>query len=213
MTIGYKLLLLVTGIILFVGLIILKNIFTSKLAEKRGDFTPKSLGFNEANLLTHIDLLGLLHFITSGVGWEKRIEFERTQLNKIGLDLILIFILRQVFHGVMIIIALIILEIMSIPPISTLSLSIGYTFIFELLLGFIATNGILAIFSLIPFAPFDLFYLIRDLVPGKIAFWLDSAEQYTPWIVALILSPYSPIFPIIGAIRIEITQIVLTWMI
>lgn len=213
MTIAYKLLLLITGIILFIGLIILKNIFTSKLAEKRGDFTPKSLGFNETNPLTHIDFLGLLLFITSGVGWEKRIELERTQLNKRGLDLILIFVLRQVFHGIMIVIGFVILEIMSIPPVSTLSLSVGYTFIFELIIGFIATNGILAIFSLIPFAPFDLFYLIRDLVPGKIALWLDSAEQYTPWIIALVLSPYSPVFPIIGAIRIEIAETVLMWMI
>lgn len=196
----------ITGVLLFIGICIVKNILTSKVCEKRGDFNPKSLGFNEINPLKHIDLLGLLLYITSGIGWEKKIEINRTQLNKRGLDLIFIFIIRQSFHIVLIIFSILFLELMSLPPINSTHTSVIYNFFFKAILSFIATNGIMFIFAFIPFAPFDMFYLIRDLVPGKIAFLLDSAEQYTPWIIALVLSPYSPIFLIIEATRTEITE-------
>lgn len=199
MTSFYTLILMITGILLFIFIIILKNILTSKVSEKRGDYTPKSLGFGEVNPLRHLDFLGLLLFITSGIGWEKRVELNRTQLKKRGWDLIMIFVIRQLYHILMILVAFVILEVMSISPINQLHSSVIYMFIFQTLAGFIATNGILLLFSFVPFAPFDMFYLVRDLIPSKIAFWLDSMEQYTPWIIALVLSPYSPVFTVIGA--------------
>ncbi|HQF36647.1 MAG TPA: hypothetical protein PLL26_03320 [Candidatus Dojkabacteria bacterium] len=213
MTTPQTILAFITGALLFIGICVTKNILTSKICEKKGDFTPKSLGFNDANPIKHIDILGLLLYITSGIGWEKKIEMNRTQLSRRGLDLILIFIFRQLFHLVLIIFSLIILELMSIPPVINTHSSVIYNFFFQAILSFIATNGIMVIFAFVPFAPFDMFYLIRDLIPGKIAFLLDSAEQYTPWIIALILSPYSPIFPIIEATRTGITEIAIKLLI
>lgn len=64
----------------------------SKKAYQLGDATPILNGHGGLNPLVHLDIAGLIFFVTSGIGWAKALPLEPQNFKKSGRDSLLVLL-------------------------------------------------------------------------------------------------------------------------
>lgn len=178
---------MIFSIIVFVLMISLRNYIQTLIATKAGDLTAKAEGFLSMNPLRHIDLLGILLFTISGFGWSKKPPINEYNIPK-RLQRMLVYLSPTLVNILFILLSLLVLVILK-----TLNINPTYTTI-VLLTKIIYTNLAYLIIHMIPLPPLDGYYVLTTLLPRKLAFSFETLKEYTPWIIALILSPYSPAY-------------------
>ena len=174
-------------------MISLRNYIQTLVATKSGDHTAKAEGFLSINPLQHIDLLGILLFAVSGFGWSKKPPINEYSLPK-KLHRLLVYMSPILVNISFVLLTLLILVILKVFNIES-----SYI-ILEFLYKIVHVNLAYLVIHLIPLPPLDGYYMLTTLLPQKLSFSFETLREYTPWIIALILSPYSPVYYEINAL-------------
>ncbi len=135
-------------VIIFGGLVIAIGLHEAAhcyMADYLGDPTPRSLGRTTLNPLAHLDPMGTLVILVTGVfGWGKPSPFDPYNLQNPRRDIALIALAGPATNILLAIVLSVVLRLVSVP---------GQ--VIQVLLFLITLNINLALFNLIPVPPLD----------------------------------------------------------
>ncbi|MBN1374031.1 site-2 protease family protein [Candidatus Dojkabacteria bacterium] len=172
------------------------NYFQALVANKMGDLTAKADGYLTLNPLKHVDILGLALFFVSRIGWTKHVPINEYNFKKPGRDQVIVYLSGIGANILTVIACLGLIKITNpVAPILPTNniISIIYPLIGEFLFALTLCSFVVAITNLLPLPPLDGYYILQGILPKQIKFSFETFESYSPWVIALILSPYSPI--------------------
>lgn len=170
-----------------------------------GDTLPGRQGRLTLAPAAHLDVMGSLMFLVGGFGWGKPVQFNPYALRMNPRTGSAIVALAGPVSN------LVLAALVSIP-VRLLVFVVGTRgvflsngperILFELLLGVITYNLVLAIFNLIPIFPLDGFSILLGVLPAEMAYQFEQTRQWGIFLLfgLLFLSGY---VPIIGSILYE----------
>ncbi len=149
------------------------------VADRFGDFTPRTAGRLTLNPLKHLDILGSLMLIVVGFGWAKPVPVNAYALRRRSRSALMwVSLSGPASNLVLALLAGIILRLRIFPW----QASSGFLpSLADFLFTFLTINLVLFLFNLIPLAPLDGEKILEFLLPGK------AAEKYA------LIQPYGPI--------------------
>jgi Zn-dependent protease len=156
------------------------------VADQLGDHRPRALGRVSLNPLRHLDPIGSLMLLLFRFGWAKPVPVNPYALRpgRIGMT-----------------------YVAAAGPIANLAVAIAFAviarvldqvgiggFAYEVVIGVVFINVLLAIFNLIPIPPLDGYNLVLPLLPVSTAM---TVQRYAPYgviaLLVLVLLPGSPL--------------------
>ncbi len=170
-----------------------------------GDTLPGRQGRLTLAPAAHLDVMGSLMVLVGGFGWGKPVQFNPYALRMNPRTGSAIVALAGPVSN------LILAALVSIP-VRLLVLAVGARgvffsngperILFELLLGIVTYNLVLAVFNLIPIFPLDGFSILLGILPAEMAYQYEQTRQWGIFLLfaLLFLSGY---VPIIGQILYE----------
>jgi Zn-dependent protease len=155
------------------------------VAYRLGDPTPKMMGRITLNPIAHMDILGTLMILFGPIGWAKPVTFNafnfkgNRRVGKILTTLAgpLANLITAILFGFLLV----------------LLFSLGLTdeawrkFFVYLVNATVMLNVILFLFNLLPIPPLDGYWIVKDLLPKRLAYKLNSYELYGPFLLLLLV--------------------------
>jgi Zn-dependent protease len=151
-------------------------------ATKLGDYTAKISGRLTMNPLAHVDWIGLVSLVLFHFGWSKPIPVNENNFDKPTLYTAYTAIAGPLSNFVTAILSALIKKYLILSATNSITLLVSLIVDY-----FIMINLALAIFNLIPLPPLDGSKVIRVFVPQRWRYVLDTLEQYSIFIIMLIL--------------------------
>lgn len=170
-----------------------------------GDTLPGRQGRLTLAPAAHLDVMGSLMFLVGGFGWGKPVQFNPYALRMNPRTGSAIVALAGPVSN------LVLAALVSIP-VRLLVFAVGTRgvflsngperILFELLLGVITYNLVLAVFNLIPIFPLDGFSILLGVLPAEMAYQFEQTRQWGIFLLLglLFLSGY---VPVIGSVLYE----------
>lgn len=150
-----------------------------------GDDTPRANGRLTLNPLAHLDIFGSMMMILVGFGWAKPVPVNPSALNRRSPSALMwVSLAGPMSNFVMALLAAIPLRLNLIPynPSGEILPSA-----YILLVSFIWTNLVLALFNLIPVSPLDGDKIADYFAPPPMARVLDVIRPYGPFILLAVV--------------------------
>jgi len=141
-----------------------------------GDPTPRFEGRLTLNPIAHLDPLGLLMLWLFKFGWAKPVPINPGNFRNWRKGMLLVSFAGPASNILLAFTSAIIITVLAKMHL----LSGGLATVLKLTYNY---NIILAIFNLIPIPPLDGSKMLSSLLPGRIAYYFDSIEQYGPFIL------------------------------
>lgn len=184
-------------------------------ADKFGDPTPRSMGRVTLNPMRHLDIFGTLLFILVGFGWAKPVLVYPSKFRKPRLMNVIVSALGPISNLVLGFIGMLILYVLINTGIMS-SWSPGVIDAVVLFLTlFYNLNILLFILNLIPIPPLDGYRILESVLPYRIMAKIRPYEQWTIYILLLIVFipplyrvTLGPIFALTGPIIKFFEQII-----
>lgn len=179
--------------------------FHAWTAWKLGDPTAKWNGRLTLNPLAHIDPFGLVAMIIAKIGWSKPVPIDENNFKNRVQGTAIVSIAGPLSNLSLAVIAAVIFRF--IPS--------DWTFMLSFLMSFLFVNVSLFVFNLLPIPPLDGFRIVRVLLPESIRRYWESLEGYFPFILILLITPFSPfsgaIINLVSSVVVGIVQFLLTF--
>ncbi|KEO84360.1 site-2 protease family protein [Tumebacillus flagellatus] len=172
------------------------------VAYKLGDPTPKAQGRLTLNPIAHFELIGTLMLLFAPIGWARPVQFNPYNFrgNK-RVGTILTTLAGPVAN---LIVSIVFLALyLGMFRHNWVTDDAWLSFFHNFFLTTFSLNLYLFVFNLIPIPPLDGYWILRDLLPRKVAYDLTPFEKYGSFILLLlILTPFFGyvVSPIVGAI-------------
>ncbi|MBL0387628.1 site-2 protease family protein [Tumebacillus sp. ITR2] len=183
------------------------------VAYRLGDRTPKEQGRLTLNPIAHFELIGTLMLLFAPIGWARPVQFNPNNFKgnkRVGTilttlagpmaNLIVAFVFAALYTGM-------IRHNWVTDPAWT-------SFFDNFFFTTFSLNLYLCVFNLIPIPPLDGYWILRDLLPRKVAYDLTPFEKYGSFILLLlILTPFFGfvVTPIVSSLAQGIAGL-LTWI-
>lgn len=179
--------MLILSIIFLVLAITVHEYAHALVADKLGDPTPRAYGRLSLNPLKHIDIFGLLAVILIKIGWGKPVPIDPGNFRNPKRDEILVSLAGPASNLILALLLSLILKTIPLSALPTLLIS-----------GFIQLNVLLAVFNLLPISPLDGSKIFLGLLPTETSILWQKDMQTYGFIIIILLSYTSLLFPIIN---------------
>jgi Zn-dependent protease len=171
-----------------------------------GDTLPARQGRLTLAPLAHLDVMGSLMFLVGGFGWGKPVQFNPYALRMNPRTGSALVALAGPVSNV-------ILAAVVAIPLRLLPLVLGTrggfflsngpeAILFELLLGIVQYNLLLAVFNLIPIFPLDGFSILLGILPADLAYRFEITKQWG-FLLLFALLFFQSYLPFVGTILYE----------
>lgn len=153
------------------------------VAYRLGDPTPKREGRITLNPIAHMDLLGTLMILFGPFGWAKPVSFNPYNFrgNKRA-GKILTTVAGPLANFITAIVFCFLLVFFFNLGIED---EVWTGFVLRLVEAVVSLNLILGLFNLVPIPPLDGYWIVRDLLPQRLALKLHPVEKYGPFVLLL----------------------------
>ncbi len=221
--------------------VVIHEIFHGLAAEACGDVTARKAGRLTFNLVKHISVVGSilvplgLYFMNSGIvlGWAKGVPFNPARLRRFPRDQVFLSVMGPLSNFALAFICFFFFVLAGLvyytlhpetpfnPALTLdfdyfrdLDLAGGWFILFHLLSLGVFLNVVLGIFNLIPFPPLDGSWILKSMLPGKLAHYFNKLQPFA--FIILIAAVYMGlleylIYPIINLMTIFMTVSDLIW--
>ncbi|PWK14444.1 site-2 protease family protein [Tumebacillus permanentifrigoris] len=177
------------------------------VAYRLGDPTPKAQGRLTLNPIAHMELIGTLMILFAPIGWAKPVQFNPQNFkgNK-RLGTILTTMAGPVANLIIAIVFACLL--MAMERHNWITDTAWHSFFLQFMSVTFSLNLYLFLFNLIPIPPLDGYWILRDLLPRKVAYDLTPFEKYGSFILLLFIflglfdTVLSPIFHVLATLII-----------
>ncbi len=147
-------------------------------ATKMGDPTPRMQGRLTLNPLAHLDALGSLLLIFTGIGWGKPVEFNPAYMKNVRRDAAIVAFAGPLSNIALAIVATGLLYITNMmPALSYISMALAF---------FVTLNIALAVFNLIPVEPLDGFKVVAGILPPHLARQWEELRPYGIYVLLVL---------------------------
>ncbi len=146
------------------------------MADRLGDPTPRLRGRLTLNPIVHLDLLGSILLVLTGLGWAKPVEVNPRYFTNWRKGMILVAAAGPLANVTL-------LFLLGLP--FQLDLIAGP--MAGLLIEVIRINAILAIFNLLPIPPLDGSKILAGILPPAQALAYDRLQPYGPVLLLLLI--------------------------
>lgn len=172
-----------------------------------GDTLPERQGRLTLAPLAHLDVMGSLMFLVGGFGWGKPVMFNPYALRmnpRTGSALVALAgpLSNVVLSALVAIPIRLIPLVQGVSPYELLFRGGPQGILYELLVGIVTYNLLLAVFNLIPIFPLDGFSILLGVLPPELAYQFEQTRQWGMFLLLalLLLQGY---VPLIGRILYE----------
>jgi len=154
------------------------------VAYSLGDPTPKRDGRLTLNPIAHMDILGTLLILFGPFGWAKPVTFNPYNFKgnkRVGKIL-------TTFAGPLAnFVTALLFAFLFVLIFPWLMDDAWSNFAVRLLNAVVEINVILFLFNLLPIPPLDGYWIVRDLLPQRLALKLHNVEKYGPFALLVIV--------------------------
>ena len=189
---------LATWLIPLIIAIVFHEVSHGLVANALGDPTARQRGRLSFNPLRHIDpfgtvLLPMLLAVTGApvFGWARPVPVVASRLRNPRWHMILVALAGPGMNLLLALIAaMMIAALVALAP-----TGIGWAFLGQNLLNFVAINIFLAVFNLIPLPPFDGGHVVEGLLPPPLAIQYGKLKRYGFLLLIILLLVIPHLFP------------------
>lgn len=155
------------------------------VAYRLGDNTAQREGRVTLNPIVHLDLMGTLCFLMTGMfGWAKPVPVNPTNFAHPRRDDFLVTAAGPASNLVIAVISGLLLRLLYAQGIFTGTLSPTLTLLHVVLIIMVQANLYLAFFNLIPLFPLDGSHMVNSMLPLNQAYEFKKFnDQYGPWLL------------------------------
>lgn len=187
-----------TWIVPLVIAIVFHEVAHGLVANALGDPTAKQWGRLSFNPIRHVDPLGTvvlpMLLAISGApvfGWAKPVPVVARRLRNPRFHMILVALAGPGMNLLLALVAAILIAaLVALAP-----SGIGWTFVGQNLLNFMAINIFLAVFNMIPLPPFDGGHIVEGLLPPALATQYRKLRRYGFLLLIVLLLVIPRMFP------------------
>jgi len=155
-------------------------------AYKLGDDTAKAEGRMTLNPLAHIDPIGLISMLITGIGWSKPVPVNSYNFENPKKGNALVSIAGPISNVVLAFVSAGLLKLVLLGLIPPFFVNFIYTMLI--------INISLALFNLMPIPPLDGSHILELFIPRKFTGQWITIQKYAPFLVFALFLPVSPIF-------------------
>lgn len=152
---------------------VINGFVTAYTATKLGDPTSRIKGKLTLSPRVHIDLLGMLLFVTTNFGWTKPLEVNPRYFKNQKRDSIITVLSGSLANFVLALFASILAKILTVLPLSGF-----WQPLYSIVLSIASFNVWLGLFCLLPIPPLNGFLILEKLLPTKYFRILEFLQQY-----------------------------------
>lgn len=154
------------------------------VAHRLGDLTPKSQGRLTLNPIAHLELFGTLMILFAPIGWARPVQYNPSNFRgnkRVGSILTTLagpvanLIVAILFAGLF----------LAMENHAWITDSAWHSFFFQFMTVTFSLNLYLFLFNLVPIPPLDGYWILRDILPRKIAYDLTPLEKYGSFLLLL----------------------------
>ena len=157
-------------------------------AYKLGDKSQKALGRLSLSPLAHIDPIGFIFMLVFKFGWGKPVVMDDRNFKNRRKGIMLVALAGPLSNIILAFVFTIILKLLDV--FGALAIMINYNIgniLYIMLLYMIGFNVMFGVFNLIPLPPFDGAKVLTYFLPEKAKRGMDWLEQYSIWIIAILM--------------------------
>ncbi len=157
-------------------------------AYKLGDKSQKALGRLSLSPLAHIDPIGFIFMLVFKFGWGKPVVMDDRNFKNRRKGIMLVALAGPLSNIILAFVFTIILKLLDVFGVLAIMINsnIG-NILYIMLLYMIGFNVMFGVFNLIPLPPFDGAKVLTYFLPEKAKRGMDWLEQYSIWIIAILM--------------------------
>ena len=157
-------------------------------AYKLGDKSQKALGRLSVSPLAHIDPIGFIFMLVFKFGWGKPVVMDDRNFKNRRKGIMLVALAGPLSNIILAFVFTIILKLLDVFGALAIMINsnIG-NILYIMLLYMIGFNVMFGVFNLIPLPPFDGAKVLTYFLPEKAKRGMDWLEQYSIWIIAILM--------------------------
>lgn len=157
-------------------------------AYKLGDKSQKALGRLSLSPLAHIDPIGFIFMLVFKFGWGKPVVMDDRNFKNRSKGIMLVALAGPLSNIILAFVFTIILKLLDVFGALAIMINsnIG-NILYIMLLYMIGFNVMFGVFNLIPLPPFDGAKVLTYFLPEKAKRGMDWLEQYSIWIIAILM--------------------------
>jgi Zn-dependent protease len=181
------------------------------MAYRMGDPTPKLQGRITFNPVAHMDFLGTFLILFFPFGWAKPVLFDRMNFRgnkRVGVILTKAAgPLANLVTALLFAIAWIVMLKLGFANAEGLNAEVWQDFGMQTVSAIVWLNLIFFLFNLVPIPPLDGYWVVREVLPRRMVFKLNTYEKFGPFI--LLLAIY---FGGAEKVLLPIINVILSWI-
>ena len=157
-------------------------------AYKLGDKSQKALGRLSLSPLSHIDPIVFIFMLVFKFGWGKPVVMDDRNFKNRRKGIMLVALAGPLSNIILAFVFTIILKLLDVFGALAIMINsnIG-NILYIMLLYMIGFNVMFGVFNLIPLPPFDGAKVLTYFLPEKAKRGMDWLEQYSIWIIAILM--------------------------
>ncbi len=158
------------------------------VADRMGDYTPRSYGRITLNPFVHLDLFGMLMLLLAGFGWATTPVNPNNLRGNPRTSMAIVAVAGPVANLLMAVIWAIPIRLFNLDPIfASRDASFALPTLFQLCFIGVQINLLLFAFNLIPIPPLDGFTILMGILPPEMAYRLAPLRQYGTLILLAVI--------------------------
>lgn len=157
-------------------------------AYKLGDKSQKAMGRLSLSPLAHIDPIGFIFMLLFKFGWGKPVVMDDRNFKNRRKGVMLVALAGPMSNILLAFVFTIILKLLDVFGLLALMIdsNIG-SILYIMLIYMIEFNVVFGVFNLIPLPPFDGAKVLTYFLPLKGKRFMDWLEQYSVWILVILM--------------------------
>lgn len=157
-------------------------------AYKLGDKSQKAMGRLSLSPLAHIDPIGFIFMLVFKFGWGKPVIMDDRNFKNRRKGVMLVALAGPMSNILLAFVFTVILKILDVFGVLTLMAGSNIGEILSIMLLYmIEFNVVFGVFNLIPLPPFDGAKVLTYFLPLKGKRFMDWLEQYSVWILVILM--------------------------
>lgn len=157
-------------------------------AYKLGDKSQKAMGRLSLSPLAHIDPIGFIFMLVFKFGWGKPVVMDDRNFKNRRKGVMLVALAGPVSNILLAFVFTIILKLLDVFGVLALMINSNVGGILYIMLMYmIGFNVMFGVFNLIPLPPFDGAKVLTYFLPLKGKKFMDWLEQYSVWILVILM--------------------------